>query len=200
LNRHACLAGRSLLSCRAVLGLAMLLGMGTAVAQGHGGGSGHGGPPGGGEMGGHHGGFGGEDGGFGNIGSSHTIPGSGSGHGEPSSSGTAASPHFSVTSRWWDDKKVVKKLSLRPDQKQRMDGIFNSNRAALTSSYQTFQKEQGRLDAILASDHPDEQTIFALIERTSQARADLEKAYAHLSFQIRKELDAGQLTKLDSQQ
>ena len=47
------------------------------------------------------------------------------------------------------------------------------------------------------SELSDESKIFASIDRVAQARAELEKANAHILLQIRKELDASQLAALD---
>ena len=40
--------------------------------------------------------------------------------------------------------------------------------------------------------------LFAQIDRVAQARADLEKATTHLMLQVRKEMDADQITRLDA--
>jgi Spy/CpxP family protein refolding chaperone len=44
---------------------------------------------------------------------------------------------------------------------------------------------------------PDEPAILAQIDRVYQARADLDKADTHYLLQIRKEMDADQIKRLE---
>ena len=106
-------------------------------------------------------------------------------------------PMFAPSGRFWDDKKTVKSLSLRPDQQKRMDDLFNSSKDNLVSLYDNLQHEQQRYNSMSREDMQDESKVFAQIDRVSQARSDLEKAKAHLLLQIRKELDPQQLDELD---
>jgi len=99
--------------------------------------------------------------------------------------------------RWWDDKHYVKALHLRPEQQKRMDGLFDENRATLLNRFQTLEQEESKMEALSHAQTLDEATLFAQIDRVSQARADLEKANTHLTLQVRKEMDAAQLTRLD---
>ena len=99
--------------------------------------------------------------------------------------------------RFWDDKHYVKTLHLRPDQQKRMDGLFDENRAVLVNRYQALQQEESKLEALSHAQTLDEATLFAQIDRVSAARADLEKANTHLMLQVRKEMDADQVARLD---
>jgi Spy/CpxP family protein refolding chaperone len=161
------LGGFMLLACIALLNAT------PAHAQGRGGGRGGGMMGGGGHMGDH------------SLGPSATSQSSHSG------------PILAPPGRFWDDKKTAKKLDLRPDQQKRMDDLFNSSKDNLLSLYNNLQNEQQRFGAMSREDLQDESKVFAQIDRVSQARADLEKANAHLLLQIRKELDPPQLAELD---
>jgi Spy/CpxP family protein refolding chaperone len=101
-------------------------------------------------------------------------------------------------SRWWDDKHYAKTLHLRPDQKKRMDGFFDENRANLVSRYEALQQEEQKMEVLSHAQTLDESALFAQIDRVAQARADLEKATTHLMLQVRKEMDADQITRLDA--
>jgi Spy/CpxP family protein refolding chaperone len=101
-------------------------------------------------------------------------------------------------SRWWDDKHYAKTLHLRPDQKKRMDGLFDENRANLVNRYEALQQEEQKMDTLIHAPMPDESVLFAQIDRVAQAKADLEKATTHLMLQVRKEMDADQITRLDA--
>lgn len=99
--------------------------------------------------------------------------------------------------RWWDDKHYVKALHLRPEQQKRMDGLFDENRGMLVSRFQTLQQEESKMEALSRASNLDEATLFSQIDRVAQARADLEKANTHLMLQVRKEMDADQVSRLD---
>ena len=100
--------------------------------------------------------------------------------------------------RWWDDKHFAKTLHLRPEQQKRMDGLFEENRATLLGRYETLQQEEAKMEALSHGQTLDENTLFAQIDRVAHARADLEKANTHLMLQVRKEMDAEQISRLES--
>lgn len=99
--------------------------------------------------------------------------------------------------RWWDDKHFAKDLKLRPDQQRRMDTIFESNRPALLKGLTDVQQEEGRMEAMTHNKAIDEVALNAQIDRVWQARAELEKAKTHYLLQIRGEMDADQLLRLE---
>lgn len=99
--------------------------------------------------------------------------------------------------RWWDDQHYVRALKIRPDQQRRMDAVFDNNRGMLQQSLVSLQQEQTRLAALERAPQTDEQAVFAQIDRVSAARTALEKADAHVRLQLRKEMDAGQISQLE---
>lgn len=101
-------------------------------------------------------------------------------------------------SRWWDDKHYAKALHLRADQKKRMDGLFDENRATLVNRYEALQQEEQKMETLSHAQTLDEAALFAQIDRVAQAKADLEKATTHLMLQVRKELDADQIARFDA--
>jgi Spy/CpxP family protein refolding chaperone len=101
-------------------------------------------------------------------------------------------------SRWWDDRHYVKTLHLRPDQKKRMDSLFDENRASLVNRYEALQQEESKMEVLSHAQTPDENALFAQIDRVAQAKADLEKATSHLMLQVRNEMDADQITRFDA--
>jgi Spy/CpxP family protein refolding chaperone len=159
----------------------------AAYAQGPGGPGGGGGmgmPGGGGRMGGMRGG--GMPRGNGGVG-----PGSGM-HG--------GSRGDSLSGRWWDNKGFAKSLGLNGDQQKRMDQLFSQNRDTLQQRYDAFVKQQSKLDALKRSNNASENDLFTEIQRTAQARAELEQAYTHMQLQIRGELTPDQINKLEEAQ
>lgn len=99
--------------------------------------------------------------------------------------------------RWWDDKSFAKTLGLRKEQQKKMDAAFNMNKSSILESYKTLQKEESRLEAITKESKVDEARVFAGIDAVAQARASLEKANAHMLLQVRQEMDADQISRME---
>jgi len=191
-------------------GIAVCLAFAASMsfAQGRGGPPGGGGPGGGGRPGGPGGGGmgGGMGGGGMNEGMSRpTFPRSDNNGGPQSTNprGQASENRPGVQlgppGRWWDDKKFAKNVKLRPEQQARMDAIFEQNRSALLSRLEAYQQAQRQMEDLSRSSSPDEGALFAQIDRMAQARAELEKANTHMLLQLRKEMDADQLSRLENQ-
>ena len=166
----------------------------VAYAQrpgGHGGPGGPGGGPGGmgmpgggGRMGGMHGG-----------GMPHDDDGNG-----PTGGMRGGSRNNSIAGRWWDNKGMAKTLGLNGDQQKRMDQVFSQNRDTLQQRYDAFVKQKAKLDNLKRSNNASENDLFTEIQRTAQARAELEQAYTHMQLQIRGELTPDQINKLEEAQ
>lgn len=99
--------------------------------------------------------------------------------------------------RWWDDKHFAKELKLRPDQQRHMDLHFEESRQVLLRRHDNYELEENRMEALTHSRMLDEASLFAQIDRLTQARAELEKATTHLLLQIRNEMDADQIARLE---
>lgn len=108
-------------------------------------------------------------------------------------------PVLSLGGSWWTDKKTIHKLNLRPEQSQRMEALFESNRGTLQTLLDTVHREEQRFVEMPREDLRDETKVFAQIDRIAQARADLEKADFHMLLQLRAQLDPDQLAQLDKE-
>ncbi|MDR3735574.1 MAG: periplasmic heavy metal sensor [Acidobacteriaceae bacterium] len=98
--------------------------------------------------------------------------------------------------RWWDDQKVAKAVGLKPEQRQRMDTVFNANKTQLFNTYRTLKIEESKLDSLQRAESPDEDKILAQIDKVTALRGQLAKSSASLALQLRKELTPDQLQKL----
>ena len=170
------------------VGAAAQHGGGPPGGGGHGGGPGGGGPPGGGAPGGR----GPEGGNF------PTQPRPGGPNDRP---GQPTAPNHATVQlgppgRWWDDGRVAKTLRLSTEQQRKMDAVFDQNKGVLVERYKTLQREQQALAPMAGSAQPDEGQLMAQIDRVAVARAELEKANAHMLLAIRKELSAEQVKQL----
>jgi Spy/CpxP family protein refolding chaperone len=102
--------------------------------------------------------------------------------------------------RWWDDKSVVRSIGLRQEQQQKMDAIFNANKPSILESYKTFLNEQAKLAKLNKDPKADQASIFAAIDAVSKARTGLQKATTQMLLQIRQQMDAEQIAKLEKLQ
>lgn len=190
---------------RSLLLAAFLLSVGAPVLAQRGGGG-----PGGGGMGGPGGGMqrGGPPFGASPFPNASSMPGgiNPNAHGEAprprsSTGSTNSTMHGQVQlgppGRFWDDKGFARNLGLRKEQQTRMDAIFDANRSALVENYRTLQVEEKRLERITQERPLDESRIFAGIDAVVQARGAAEKTLAHMQLQIRRELDADQVVRMD---
>ena len=99
--------------------------------------------------------------------------------------------------RWWDDKTFIHEIGLSAAQQKKMDSIFNANKGAIIDTYKAFEKQQAALQALSKNPQADKAAMFAAIDAVSQARAALEKANTQMLLQIRDQLDAAQMEKLE---
>ena len=112
-------------------------------------------------------------------------------------SGARSSTQFGRAGRWWDDKSVIRAIGITHDQQHKMDGIFDSNKSAILSSYKTFLKEQSHLESINKDTHADQAATFAAIDAVNNARAALQKATAQMLLEIRRQMSQDQIDKLE---
>ena len=69
-----------------------------------------------------------------------------------------------------------------------MDDIFNASRLKLIDLFASVQKEEAVMEPLVSADPPDDNKVLSQIDRVAQARAELEKARARMSLDIRRQL------------
>ena len=79
-----------------------------------------------------------------------------------------------------------------------MDSVFDANKQAILSTYKTFLAEQAKLTSLSKQTKVDQEQMFAAIDSVNQARAALQKANTQMLLQIRQQMDADQVSKLQS--
>ena len=101
---------------------------------------------------------------------------------------------------WWHNPDLVQKLTLTPDQQKRMDDIMQQSRLQLIDLRANVEKQELLIEPMLAANPPDTTKVLAQIDRTAQARAELEKAIAKMLLSIRTVLTPDQWTKLQAEE
>ena len=92
----------------------------------------------------------------------------------------------------------MRTIGLSTDQQKKMDVVFNANKPAILATYKTFLAEQAKLDAISKQSQVDQSKMFAAIDAVSQARVALQKANTQMLLQIREQMNADQIAKLEA--
>jgi Spy/CpxP family protein refolding chaperone len=92
---------------------------------------------------------------------------------------------------------VVNSVGLRKDQQKKMDAIFDTNKNSILETYKTLEAQKAKLDQMTKASNVDQASVFAQIDAVSQARSALQKATVQMLLQIRQQLDADQISKID---
>ena len=104
--------------------------------------------------------------------------------------------HVEHFGRWWNNPDLAQQLNLTDQQKKQMDDIFLQHRLKIIDLDANLEKQETLLRPMIEADQPDEAKVLSQIDAVAQARADLEKANAHMLFDIRKTLTPDQWQKL----
>jgi Spy/CpxP family protein refolding chaperone len=118
-------------------------------------------------------------------------------NGNTSSSASRPGLLFGPAGRWWDDKAVVNSIGLRKEQQKRMDSIFDANKTAILTSYKTLETQKAKLDQMTKASNVDQTAVFAQVDAVSQARTALQKSTIKVLLEIRQQMDADQISKID---
>jgi hypothetical protein len=97
----------------------------------------------------------------------------------------------------WRNRGPVSQLNLTPAQVKQMEDIFQQHRLKLIDLNAALEKEEVRLEPLVAADTLDEAKLIAQIDRVAQARAELEKSRGRMLIGIRKVLEVEQWRKLN---
>jgi Spy/CpxP family protein refolding chaperone len=114
--------------------------------------------------------------------------------------GGHASGRIGPPGMWWKNPDLTQKLNITPDQQKRMDDIFQQSRLQLIDLKANVEKQEVLLEPMLDANPPDTNKILAQIDKTAQARAELEKANARMLLGIRTVLTPDQWTKLQAEE
>ena len=99
--------------------------------------------------------------------------------------------------KWWDRPEMVKKLGINPDQRRRMDEVFQQMRGRLIDLHAALDKEEASIEPLMEASQLDDAKILPQIDRIAQARAELEKAEARLVLGLRHVLTPEQWDMLE---
>jgi Spy/CpxP family protein refolding chaperone len=87
--------------------------------------------------------------------------------------------------KWWDRPEFVKRLGLSPDQRKKMDDVFQQMRPRLIDLHAALDKEEAAMEPLMETSQLDDAKILPQIDRIAGARAELEKVEARLVLGLR---------------
>jgi len=137
-----------------------------------------------------------------------TIPGGqplfigSSGSGAPYDSPNASQDNQRVVVRtqvsgaWWTNAALLQRLALTDDQKMKIERTFENHRMAIVSTTSQLEKEETQLDRLLAAEPTDRNAVFTQIDRVIQARSEMERESALMTFEMREHLTRAQWLQL----
>ena len=88
-------------------------------------------------------------------------------------------------------------MGLTGTQQKRMDQVFEQNRDGLFKLLGTLKHEEAQLTKVSKNAGASEAEVDAQIDRVAQARTELQKANTHLQLELRRQLTADQVSRID---
>src|SRR5207302_8051566 len=100
--------------------------------------------------------------------------------------------------KWWKDSDVVKQINLTDPQAQQIEQGFYDRRLRIIDLLGESEKQEVKLQQLMAAEQPDEAQINSQVEQVVTAPAALAKEHAAMMLNVRRVLSPGQLKKLEN--
>ncbi len=98
--------------------------------------------------------------------------------------------------RWWQDSAVAQKLQLTDNQISQLNQIFTQHRLNLNGDLQEEQKANQALEALLATENPDDDQVNTQVDQVLSARNKLQREFTTMNVDFRKVLTLDQWKQL----
>jgi Spy/CpxP family protein refolding chaperone len=85
---------------------------------------------------------------------------------------------------------------LTDDQKAKIERTFENHRLSIVSTTSALEKEEAQLERLLAAEPTDRNAVFTQIDRVIQARSEMERESALMTFEMREHLTRTQWLQL----
>jgi Spy/CpxP family protein refolding chaperone len=108
-----------------------------------------------------------------------------------------AAPLHAQGSKWWQNEKIQKSLSLSPDQTTKLEAVFQAAMPTLRAQKRAFDKLEDELSKMVREARVEERELEEYVVRVEAARADLSKTRTLMLYRMHRILTAEQNTKLD---
>lgn len=100
--------------------------------------------------------------------------------------------------KWWNNKEVIKKLNLSPDQQSKIEAIWTRHRRPLIEEKAEVDRRTLDYEELVAQNPIDETTALMTFDKLHEARTSLERTTFLMRIQILNQLSAEQLQQLEA--
>jgi Spy/CpxP family protein refolding chaperone len=107
-----------------------------------------------------------------------------------------AGPAEAQRFRWWNDDKFTRELALSPDQRTRIEGVFQASQPALRAQQRALSMLEAELSKLVQEAKVEESELDYFVTKVEAARADLAKTRTMMIYRIRRILTLDQHVKL----
>jgi Spy/CpxP family protein refolding chaperone len=87
--------------------------------------------------------------------------------------------------QWWKQPQVIDRLNLTPEQRKKIDDVFQQSRVKLIDTTAAVDREEAIMEQLMTAAPPDAAKVRPQIDRVAQARAELEKVNATMLLGMR---------------
>jgi Spy/CpxP family protein refolding chaperone len=98
--------------------------------------------------------------------------------------------------KWWQNPKTIADLGLTPDQSGRIEEIFQGTLPTLQASNTQLEKQESRLNTMIAASDVSEAEIIKQIDLVEASRSAMGKARTLMLFRMHRILTPEQRVKL----
>ncbi|MGI9534398.1 MAG: Spy/CpxP family protein refolding chaperone, partial [Thermodesulfobacteriota bacterium] len=97
---------------------------------------------------------------------------------------------------WWRNKQVVEELQLTPDQVNRIDKIFKSNKGEIKAFHKELKSKENQLKNLIQNPDSTRSEVLELTDEINDIKAEGQKLKIQMLWEIREVLNPEQRIKL----
>ena len=97
---------------------------------------------------------------------------------------------------WWRNKEVVKELQLTPDQVNKIDRIFKSNKGEIKAFHKELKSKENQLRSLIQNPDSTRGEVLELTDEINDIKSQGQKLKIQMLWEIREVLSPEQRIKL----
>jgi Spy/CpxP family protein refolding chaperone len=90
-----------------------------------------------------------------------------------------------IWGNWWKQPGNIQQLNLTPEQRKKLEDVFQQYRVRLIDHTAAVEREEVILEQLMAADPLDPNKVRPQIDKVADARAQLEKTNANMLLEMR---------------
>ncbi|MGI9534906.1 MAG: Spy/CpxP family protein refolding chaperone [Thermodesulfobacteriota bacterium] len=97
---------------------------------------------------------------------------------------------------WWRNQQVVEELNLTPEQVNKIDKIFHSNKGEIKAFHGELNKKEKQLKKLIQDPDSTRSEVLELTDEINEIKSDGQKLKVQMLWEIREVLNPEQRNKL----